>query len=50
MTDRDALYQWIKEQLASFQYPRHLMVMAAFPLGPTGKVEKHALPDPRAQG
>jgi len=41
---QEQLREWLKDRLASFQCPRHFVFMDAFPLGPTGKVEKHALP------
>ncbi|MCC6144180.1 MAG: AMP-binding protein [Candidatus Hydrogenedentes bacterium] len=46
MATSDALKAWMKEQLASFQYPRHVILVDALPMGPTGKVEKHLLPEP----
>jgi long-chain acyl-CoA synthetase len=42
----DAILEWARARLASFQYPRYVVVMDALPMGPTGKVQKPLLPTP----
>jgi len=39
----DELIAWSKEKLASYKYPRRVIFVDAFPLGPSGKVLKREL-------
>jgi len=39
----DELIGWSKEKLASYKYPRRVIFVDAFPLGPSGKVLKREL-------
>jgi len=54
--DPDGLRAWVKEQVAPYKYPRHVVVVDELPKGPTGKILKRELPGdlfvaaPSAQG
>lgn len=37
------LGQWASEQMAAYKYPRHIEIVQAFPLGPSGKILKREL-------
>jgi len=41
--DPDALFAWCRERLAPHKTPRHWSVVDAFPLTPSGKVQKYVL-------
>jgi len=41
--DPDALFAYCRERLAPFKAPRHWTVIDAFPLTPSGKVQKYVL-------
>ena len=42
--DPEALRAWVREQVAPYKYPRHVVVMDELPKGPTGKILKRELP------
>jgi acyl-CoA synthetase (AMP-forming)/AMP-acid ligase II len=41
--DPDALFHYCRERLAPFKTPRHWSIVDAFPLTPSGKVQKYVL-------
>jgi len=41
--DPDALRAWIREQVAPYKYPRHVVVVDELPKGPTGKILKREI-------
>ncbi len=41
--DPDAVREWARERLAAYKYPRHVVVVDALPMGPTGKVLKREI-------
>ena len=44
--DVDELRAWLKDRLPAFMLPSSIVALAAFPLSPNGKVDRHALPPP----
>lgn len=40
----DALKQWVRDRIALYKYPRHVIVLDEMPTNPTGKILKKALP------
>jgi long-chain acyl-CoA synthetase len=42
-----ALVAWSKEQMAAYKYPRTIEFRESLPVGPTGKVFKRGLREPR---
>ena len=40
----DALKQWMRDRIALYKYPRHVIVLDEMPTNPTGKILKKALP------
>ncbi len=38
-----AIIAWAKENMAAYKYPRHVEIVAEFPLGPSGKILKREL-------
>jgi long-chain acyl-CoA synthetase len=38
-----AIVAWAKENMAAYKYPRHVEIVAEFPLGPSGKILKREL-------
>jgi long-chain acyl-CoA synthetase len=44
--DADALRSYVKEQVASFKYPRRLWFVEELPKGPTGKLLKREITVP----
>ena len=34
---------WSKQEMAAYKYPRHVVVVSEFPLGPSGKILKTEL-------
>lgn len=49
VVDRTALQQYLLQKLPGYMVPSALVVLAALPLGPTGKIDRNALPDPAAR-
>ncbi|NDZ97260.1 amino acid adenylation domain-containing protein [Streptomyces sp. SID6673] len=45
----DELLRWTAERLPEHMVPAHTIVLEAFPLMPSGKVDRKALPEPSAQ-
>ena len=43
--DPEALRRWGREQLAAFKVPRSFVALDALPRNPSGKVQKHRLPE-----
>lgn len=41
--DPDALREWVRERVAAYKYPRHVVVVDALPTGPTGKILKREI-------
>jgi long-chain acyl-CoA synthetase len=41
--DPDALKAFARDRLASYKYPRHVMLVEALPKGPTGKISKRQI-------
>jgi len=41
--DPDALIAFVKEKVAPYKYPRHIDIVDALPIGPSGKVLKRVL-------
>ena len=46
IVDRAALQQYLLQKLPGYMVPSALVVLAALPLGPTGKIDRNALPNP----
>ncbi len=42
----DTLWSFLRDRLPAFMVPADLVLLDALPLGPTGKVDRRALPDP----
>lgn len=49
IVDRAALQQYLLQKLPGYMVPSALVVLAALPLGPTGKIDRNALPNPAAR-
>ena len=43
---RDSLFEWARERMPRYAYPRVLVIMDEMPIGPTGKIIKGQLPQP----
>ena len=39
----DAIREWVRERVAAYKYPRHVVVVDELPKGPTGKLLKRAI-------
>jgi len=46
VVDRAALQQYLLQKLPGYMVPSALVVLPAFPLSPTGKIDRNALPNP----
>jgi len=41
--DPDAVQAWVRERVAAYKYPRHVLLVDELPTGPTGKILKRAI-------
>jgi long-chain acyl-CoA synthetase len=41
--DPEEIRSWAREQVAAYKYPRHVVLVAELPKGPTGKILKRAI-------
>ena len=42
----DLVREFAKERVAAYKYPRHVWLVDAWPMGPTGKILRRALREP----
>jgi len=41
--DPAEIQQWVRERVAAYKYPRHIVVVDSLPTGPTGKILKRKI-------
>ena len=43
VSDPAEIQQWVRERVAAYKYPRHIVVVDSLPTGPTGKILKREI-------